>query len=110
MREGVDVFIARQAILDREQKLYGYELLFRPCRQEHAGVIDDSASTLQVLSTALLSAGFHQLRPGNAHHKLDVLVSLVLGCHRDSRIRKGGAGTHIRMHETQEGRLLACPR
>jgi c-di-GMP-related signal transduction protein len=53
----VDVFIARQAILDREQGLFAYELLFRSCSENYAGIKDDSASTLQVLSTTLLSAG-----------------------------------------------------
>ncbi len=53
----MDVFIARQAILDQDQQLFGYELLFRSCKQGQANVADDSASTLQVLSTALLSAG-----------------------------------------------------
>lgn len=53
----MDVFIARQAILNRHLDLFAYELLFRPCNQNYAGVSDDSASTLQVLSTTLLSAG-----------------------------------------------------
>lgn len=53
----MDVFIARQAILDRQQALFAYELLFRSCNQNFAGITDDSASTLQVLSTTLLSAG-----------------------------------------------------
>lgn len=57
----MDVFIARQAILDRGQKLFAYELLFRPCQQGHASVTDDSAATLQVLATTLLSAGLHFL-------------------------------------------------
>lgn len=57
----MEVFIARQAILDREQQLFAYELLFRSCNQNYAGVTDDSASTLHVLSTTLLSAGLSVL-------------------------------------------------
>ena len=57
----VEVFIARQAILDRKQRLFGYELLFRPCRQGTADVVDDSSSTLQVLSNTLLSSGLPAL-------------------------------------------------
>ncbi|MCU1294240.1 MAG: diguanylate phosphodiesterase, partial [Bryobacterales bacterium] len=54
----MDVFIARQAILDRNERLFAYELLYRACRQNYADVTDESASTLQVLSTTLLSSGF----------------------------------------------------
>jgi c-di-GMP-related signal transduction protein len=57
----VDVFIARQAILDRDERLFAYELLYRKCRQNRAEIVDDSASTLQVLSTTLLSSGLPTL-------------------------------------------------
>ena len=55
----MDVFIARHAIFDRSLSVLGYELLFRSCVSERAGVTDDTSSTLQVLANALLSSGLH---------------------------------------------------
>ena len=50
-----EFFIARQPILDREQHLYAYELLFRRAAFGPAGVVDDLAATASVIehSTAL---------------------------------------------------------
>lgn len=57
--------MARQAILDRDRKLYGYELLFR---SDAGGNAFDgtaaSAATLQVLSNTLLSIGVDKLLGG----------------------------------------------
>lgn len=54
----MDVLLARQAIFDRERKLYGYELLYRS--HTGAGAFDGTAAdvaTMQVLSNTLMSIG-----------------------------------------------------
>ncbi len=54
----MDVFVARHAILDRDLKLFGYELLFRSCNREGpGGGQDDTKTTLQMLANSLLSCG-----------------------------------------------------
>jgi len=57
-----DVFIARQPILDREEALYAYELLFRKKKADaHASVINDVEATAQVLDNALNNVGTAKL-------------------------------------------------
>lgn len=54
----MDVLLARQAIFDRERKLYGYELLYRS--HTGTGAFDGTAAdvaTMQVLSNTLMSIG-----------------------------------------------------
>lgn len=45
-----DFFLARQPILDREQHLLAYELLFRSAASGAAGVTDDVAATASVIA------------------------------------------------------------
>ncbi len=52
-----DIFIGRQPILDRERKLYAYELLFRHNHQNGAEVSDDLAATATVLSHVINELG-----------------------------------------------------
>jgi Predicted signal transduction protein containing EAL and modified HD-GYP domains len=52
-----DIFIGRQPILDREQRMFAYELLFRSGRQNFAQVSDDTAATATVLSHAITELG-----------------------------------------------------
>jgi EAL and modified HD-GYP domain-containing signal transduction protein len=52
-----EIFIGRQPILDREQQLYAYELLFRRGTQNSAEVTDDLAATATVLSHAFTELG-----------------------------------------------------
>jgi c-di-GMP-related signal transduction protein len=61
----VDVFVARQAILDRQQQLYAYELLFRGdgARNEFDGT-QSEAATKQVISHTLLTAGLENILAG----------------------------------------------
>ena len=47
-----DFFLARQPILDREQGLVGYELLFRSAASVPANVSDDVAATAAVIAHA----------------------------------------------------------
>jgi EAL and modified HD-GYP domain-containing signal transduction protein len=52
-----DIFIGRQPILDREQRMFAYELLFRSGRQNFAQVSDDTTATATVLSHAFTELG-----------------------------------------------------
>lgn len=54
--------VARQAILDRDQKLFGYELLFRAnLTDRHANITDGDAATARVLMQALVDIGIERL-------------------------------------------------
>jgi EAL and modified HD-GYP domain-containing signal transduction protein len=59
-----DVFVARQPIFDSEQRVHGYELLFRSGRQNTYDGTDGDASTLDVISNSLLDIGFDTLTNG----------------------------------------------
>lgn len=52
-----DIFIGRQPILDRDQQLYAYELLFRRGTQNSAEVTDDLAATATVISHVFSELG-----------------------------------------------------
>jgi c-di-GMP-related signal transduction protein len=58
----MDVLVARQAIFDRERRVYGYELLFRSDaeRNEFDGT-EASLATKQVLANSLLIIGLENL-------------------------------------------------
>lgn len=49
---GKDFFLARQPILNRDQELFAYELLFRTAAVGPANVIDDVAATASVIAHA----------------------------------------------------------
>ncbi|MBX9847780.1 MAG: EAL domain-containing protein [Rhodocyclaceae bacterium] len=58
---GEDIFIGRQPILDRDQNLFAYELLFRSCNKSNsAQVHDDLTATASVLSHAFSEFGVEQ--------------------------------------------------
>jgi len=63
-RRGMEVFVARQAIFDRRLKVFGYELLFRPCRECVSAGAADSAASLQVITNSFLSIGMERLLAG----------------------------------------------
>ncbi len=72
----VDVQIARQAIFDRDRKVYGYELLYRSNATSNGfdGTAADAA-TMQVLSNTLMSIGAERALSGkkafvNFDHRL----------------------------------------
>ena len=44
-----EIFIGRQPILDREEQLVAYELLFRSGQQNHATIEDDMMATASVI-------------------------------------------------------------
>jgi EAL and modified HD-GYP domain-containing signal transduction protein len=58
----MDVLVARQAIFDRERRVYGYELLFRSnaARNEFDGT-EGGLATQQVLANSLLVIGLEHL-------------------------------------------------
>jgi c-di-GMP-related signal transduction protein len=61
----MDVFVARQAILDRRKELFGYELLFRsdPEKNEFDGT-EPAFATSQLIANTLFSAGFEGILSG----------------------------------------------
>jgi c-di-GMP-related signal transduction protein len=61
----MDVFVARQAILDRRKELYGYELLFRsdPKKNQFDGT-EPAFATRQVIANTLFSAGLEGILGG----------------------------------------------
>lgn len=67
----MEVFLARQAIFDRQRHVYGYELLFRSCLKNTFNGADPSASTRQVVSNSLLAIGLDRIA---GHKKVFVNV------------------------------------
>jgi EAL and modified HD-GYP domain-containing signal transduction protein len=58
---GAEIFIGRQPILDRNQELFAYELLFRSGRQKNsAEVQDDLLASASVISHAFVDLGVEQ--------------------------------------------------
>ncbi|MFT8363647.1 MAG: EAL domain-containing protein [Sporolactobacillus sp.] len=58
---GLDVYVARQPIFDREMKLYGYELLYRKSQNNYFEDIDDDRATAAVLANSVLVMNFTNL-------------------------------------------------
>ncbi len=56
-----DAFIGRQPILDREQRIFGYELLFRSGQTGAANVLDNAQATASVMVNALNNIGVRNL-------------------------------------------------
>ncbi|RNC71007.1 MAG: EAL domain-containing protein [Desulfuromonadales bacterium] len=71
-------FLGRQPILDREEKLYGFELLFRSADTLHANVTDYLQASASVIFDALSSFGFREIlgkHKGFININADVLMS-----------------------------------
>jgi EAL and modified HD-GYP domain-containing signal transduction protein len=61
MAASEEIFIGRQPILDREHKMFAYELLFRSgSKQNSANVQDDLAATANVINHAFAELGVEQ--------------------------------------------------
>jgi len=58
----VEILVARQPILDRNLKVYGYELLYRSC--DRSQTADGGEATLQVITNSFLSIGADKLLGG----------------------------------------------
>lgn len=57
----MDIFVARQPILDRRQAVYGYELLFRSGFENVFSHTDGDQASSRVIRDSLLSFGFDRL-------------------------------------------------
>lgn len=71
-------FLGRQPILDRTQKLFGFELLFRSADTPHANVTDYLQASASVIFDALSSFGFAEVlgrHRGFINVNADVLMS-----------------------------------
>lgn len=55
------VFIGRQPIFDREEKIVGFELLFRAGNSNEATVVNPDAATEDLLHTAIIDIGLDRL-------------------------------------------------
>ena len=61
----MDIFVARQPIFDRSERVHAYELLYRSNgRSNEFGGADDDSASLQVLAGSIMSIGVDQLLCG----------------------------------------------
>jgi c-di-GMP-related signal transduction protein len=60
----MDVFVARQAIFDRQLKVQGYELLSRSCVDGVCAHTQDLMASLQVITNSFLSMGMENVLQG----------------------------------------------
>ena len=78
---GRNCIIGRQPILDRNEHLYGYELLFRSTDVNEADILDSGRATANVIINTLASFGIIELlggRKGFINVDLDMLMDEVL--------------------------------
>ncbi len=61
-----EVFVGRQPIFDRKQRVVGYELLFRDGIADSAVVVDHEAATATVVLNSITEIGFEQVVGGHA--------------------------------------------
>src|ERR1700743_667976 len=61
MAESSEVFIGRQPIFDRNQRVVGYEILFRGDDTVDAGVVDGATATATVILNSLTEIGLERL-------------------------------------------------
>lgn len=57
----MDVFVARQPIFDRDQKVYGYELLYRSGTENYFQELDGDKASLEVIRNSLSVIGIEKL-------------------------------------------------
>src|SRR5262245_32912968 len=62
-KEG-QVFVARQPILNRERRVYGYELLFKPTKPIEESTTPLDQTSAKVMTDALLTIGLDTLTDG----------------------------------------------
>ncbi len=60
-----EIFLARQPIVDRNEDLVAFELLFRSANKTEAGVIDDTQATSQVIVNAFGEMGVAKVLGAN---------------------------------------------
>jgi c-di-GMP-related signal transduction protein len=76
---GEEIFVARQPIFDVQQKLFGYELLYRSSLHDSFDWVDGTSATLSVLRDAFLVLGTRLVGPNKAfiNFNLDLLQKKV---------------------------------
>lgn len=62
--ENMDIFVARQPILTRDEELFGYELLYRNSQQNSFTEMDGDAATTDLLLNSFLGIGNENLSRG----------------------------------------------
>lgn len=72
-----DFFLGRQPIFDRDLNVMGYELLFRPGDQAHAGPLNGDQATSQVILNSVVEIGLPKL-VGNRYAFLNLTRSFIL--------------------------------
>ena len=53
--------VGRQAIFDRQQEVFGYELLYRDGQENRAEVVDGDEATARVMVNTFLELGIDQI-------------------------------------------------
>jgi c-di-GMP-related signal transduction protein len=61
----MDIFVARQPIFDRQQRIYGYELLYRTGMENFFNGVNLDDATLAVIRNVMLVLGSEYLSGGN---------------------------------------------
>ena len=61
----MNIFVARQPIFDRQQRIYGYELLYRTGMENFFNAVNFDDATLAVIRNAMLVLGSESLSGGN---------------------------------------------
>lgn len=73
-----DVFLGRQPIFDRNQRVFAYELLFRGNTENHAEIENEDLATSQILLNTLTQFGLQNV-VGEAHAFINLTESFILG-------------------------------
>ena len=76
----MEVYVARQPIFDKNQKIYGYELLFREGTENFFSGIDGNTATSKVLSNSFMNIGITTITGGGlafVNFTRDLLVKQV---------------------------------
>jgi EAL and modified HD-GYP domain-containing signal transduction protein len=60
----MEIYIARQPIFDRRQKLYGYELLYRSSSENKYTGVDDDQATAELIYNSFMVVGLNDLTDG----------------------------------------------
>lgn len=74
----MEVFIGRQPIFNKEEKIVAYELLYRSKNQNYFTGVDSDAATVDVLINSFLSIGIEEVtkgRPGFVNFTENLLMS-----------------------------------
>jgi len=58
---GLDIFVGRQPIFDRYQRVIGYELLYRGYKTDHASFLDGDRATSQVILNSFADIGVEDI-------------------------------------------------